>query len=50
METMIRHELPRDAQLKYLDYMLADVDRLTDNINGILNLARLEGKVEDVDF
>ncbi len=50
LETMIRHELPRDKQLKYLGYMLADVARLTDNINGILNLARLEGKVEGVEF
>jgi len=50
IETMVRHELPREKQLKYLDYMLADVARLTDNINGILNLARIEGKVEGVEF
>lgn len=30
--------------------MLADVGRLTDNINGILNLARLEAKVDGVEF
>ncbi len=50
LETMSRHELPREKQLKYLQYMLADVARLTDNINGILNLARLEAKVEGVEF
>ncbi len=45
LETFIKHELPRDKQLKYLDYMLADVERLSENINGILNLARLEAKI-----
>ena len=45
LETFIKHELPRDKQLKYLDYMLADVGRLSDNINGILNLARIEAKI-----
>lgn len=50
LETMARVELPRDKQKKYLDFMLEDVDRLTDNINGILNLARLEAKVLGVDF
>lgn len=50
LETMIRHELPREKQLKYLHYMLEDVARLTDDINGILNLARLEAKVAGVEF
>lgn len=50
LETLARYELPRDKQLKYLHYMLTDVARLTDNINGILNLARLEAKVEGVEF
>lgn len=45
LETFIKHELPRDKQLKYLDYMLADVERLSDNINGILHLARIEAKI-----
>jgi len=45
LETFIKHELPRDKQLKYLEYMLADVERLSENINGILNLARLEAKI-----
>lgn len=45
LETFIKYELPRDKQLKYLNYMLADVGRLSDNINGILNLARIEAKI-----
>ncbi len=44
LETFAKYELPRDKQLKYLDYMLADVGRLSDNINSILNLARIETK------
>lgn len=50
LETLAKHELPRDKQLTCLGYMLADVARLTDNINGILNLARLEARVEGVEF
>ena len=50
LETMNRVELPRDKQKKYLGYMLDDVSRLTNNINGILNLARLEARVQGVEF
>ncbi len=50
LETFVQHELPRDKQLKYLDYMLADVERLSDNINGILNLARIEAKIYGGEF
>ncbi len=50
LETMARVELPREKQEKYLAYMLDDVSRLTNNINGILNLARLEAKVDGVEF
>lgn len=42
LETLRKHELPRDRQLKYIDYMLTDAARLTADINRILNLARLE--------
>lgn len=45
LETFIKHDLPRDKQLKYLEYMLADVERLSHNINGILNLARIEARI-----
>jgi len=44
LETVSKHDLPRQDQLKYIAYMLADVERLSDHINRILNLARLESK------
>ncbi len=44
LETFQRHELQRDDQLKYIGYMLSDVNRLSDNITRILNLARVESK------
>ena len=50
LETFIKHDLPREMQLKYLGYMVADVERLTDNINSILNLARVEAKFVVVDL
>jgi two-component system phosphate regulon sensor histidine kinase PhoR len=50
LETFIKHDLSRDMQLKYLDYMLADVGRLSDNINGILNLARIEARIYSGEF
>ncbi|MBP8980865.1 MAG: HAMP domain-containing histidine kinase [Syntrophobacterales bacterium] len=42
LDTFSRYELPREDQLRYLDYMSADVNRLLDNINRILDLARIE--------
>jgi two-component system phosphate regulon sensor histidine kinase PhoR len=42
LETFSCHELPREDQLKYIRFMLNDVDRLLDNINRILQLARIE--------
>ncbi len=45
LETFTRHEIPRDEQLKYINFMLQDVERLSNNINSILNLARIESKV-----
>jgi two-component system phosphate regulon sensor histidine kinase PhoR len=42
LETFNRHELPREDQLKYIGFMLNDVDRLLYNINRILQLARIE--------
>ena len=44
LETVSKHDLPRKDQLKYISFMLADVERLSDHINRILNLARLESK------
>jgi len=50
LETFTKYELPRDMQLKYLGYMIADVGRLSDSINGILNLARIEAKIYGGEF
>jgi signal transduction histidine kinase len=50
LETFKKYELPRDEQLKYIEYMLADVQRLTGNITRILNLARLENKKYKTEF
>jgi len=50
LETFAHHELPRDRQIKYLEYMLSDVERLTGQINRILNLARIEGKIYEGEF
>lgn len=55
LETFQKYELSRDNQLKYIDYMLSDVARLADNINRILNLARIEsggfeGKFDRLDL
>jgi two-component system phosphate regulon sensor histidine kinase PhoR len=44
LQTFSRHKLKRNDQLKYIQYMLTDVNRLNDNINRILNLAKLESK------
>lgn len=50
LETFTRHELPRDEQLKYLEFMKRDTLRLSDNVNRILNLGRLEDRNFKADF
>jgi two-component system, OmpR family, phosphate regulon sensor histidine kinase PhoR len=50
LETFLKYDLARADQEKYIHYMLSDVGRLTDNINRILNLARLESKSYQADF
>ncbi|MFZ5573448.1 MAG: sensor histidine kinase [Thermodesulfobacteriota bacterium] len=44
LETFLKHDLSRNDQTTYIQYMLADVNRLADNINSILNLAKIESK------
>jgi len=44
LETFSRHELSRQDRMKYLQYMIVDVGRLSDNISRILNLAKIESK------
>jgi signal transduction histidine kinase len=50
LETFSKHELSREAQLKYVQYMIADVSRLTDTIDRILNLAKIETKSYSGEF
>lgn len=45
LETFARHELPREEQLRYIAFMIQDVERLSVNITSILNLARIESRV-----
>ena len=44
LETFKKHKLSREDQHKYIGYMIQDADRMTDNINRILNLAKIESK------
>ena len=44
LETFIRHQLEPGDIKKYSENMLEDLNRLTDNINSILNLARIESQ------
>jgi signal transduction histidine kinase len=50
LETFSLHELSRQDQLKYIDYMLLDVDRLSSTINRILTLARIESRSYEEEF
>ena len=45
LETFAKYELPREEQLKYIGFMLQDAERLSVNINSILNLARIESRL-----
>jgi len=47
LETFTKHDLPREEQLKYMGFMLLDVERLSANINSILNLARIESRLQE---
>ena len=42
LDTFAKHELSREDQLRYIGFMIQDVNRLLDNINRILNLAKIE--------
>ena len=44
LETFMKHELSREDQLKFIQYMLHDTSRLSDDIARILNLAQIESK------
>lgn len=44
LETFQKYDVPRKDQLRYIKYMVDDADRLTHNINRILDLAKIESK------
>ncbi|MBF0202260.1 MAG: HAMP domain-containing histidine kinase [Desulfamplus sp.] len=50
LETFLKHSLEREDIRKYSKYMLSDVDRLIENINSILNLARIESRSYGADL
>ncbi len=50
LETFAKHELPREDRLKYVGFMIHDVERLLDNINRIMDLARIESGSYRKDF
>lgn len=50
LETFLKHELPREEQIKYIYYMIQDIERLAGNISRILDLARMETKTYRGDF
>ncbi len=50
LETFLKHDLPKNKQFKYINYMLSDVTRLSDNISSILNIAEIESKSLSAEF
>jgi two-component system phosphate regulon sensor histidine kinase PhoR len=50
LETFAKHDMPRKDQERYFGFMLQDIERLSGNINSILNLAKIESKVYEGHF
>ncbi len=44
LDTFKKYDLARGEQLKYINYMIQDTNRLTLNVNQILQIAKLEDK------
>jgi len=42
LETFLRHDISPEDQKPYIEYMLLDVNRLSEHINNILNISRFE--------
>ena len=42
LDTFVKYDISREDQIRYIGYMIQDTDRILDNINRILNLARIE--------
>ncbi len=50
LETFLKHDLSMKDRQKYIQYMLQDTQRLSENINRILNIAKLESKSYKSEF
>ena len=44
LETFLTHQLSIEDQTPYIEYMLLDVNRLSEHINNILNISRFESR------
>jgi two-component system, OmpR family, phosphate regulon sensor histidine kinase PhoR len=42
LDTFLKYDISREDQIRYIGYMIQDTVRILDNINRILNLARIE--------
>lgn len=50
LETFSKHELPKEDFKRYLEFMMRDTKRLSDNVGRILQLGKLEDKNFKADF
>ena len=50
LDTFSRHELKREEQLRYIEFMKRDTKRLSDNVLRILQLGRLEDRNVKAEF
>ncbi len=50
LETFLKHEIPVEKRNIFINYMLQDVARLSDTINRIMNMAKIESKSYTKDF
>lgn len=50
LETFLKHDLAKEDRTKYINYMLLDIDRLSDNVSRILDLAKIENKRYSEDY
>jgi signal transduction histidine kinase len=50
LETFLRYELSREEQLEFVQYMLQDTQRLSHNVQQILQIGRLENKHQNYHF
>lgn len=44
LETFLKHDLPREERLRYINFMMTDITRLSSTISSILDLAEIESR------